>query len=361
MAELYGKIWTKRELLSCIGDPTQICGITPSVLDNGKAEGVKACHIRTGGGLDLTLLPGRGMDIPSAYYRGVPLHFSSPTGITSPAYYEEPGARWLRSFFGGLLTTCGLTYFGAPGVDQGEELGLHGRVSNAAAEDLAVTQGWEKDEYLLSVRGTVKEASAMQENMAMTRTISTALGRKGFTLNDYVENRGFEAQPFMLLYHCNYGFPLLGPNAEVLAPIRKTTPLSEQAAADDGVANCRTFPAPQEGWQEKVFAHELKADSQGNTFVALVNKEPESGSPLGIVMRYSKDVLPVLTEWKMARHGFYVVGLEPGTAPPVGRAKLREEGNLPMIDGLEAREVRIDYHILDSGEEIEAIRGESGI
>ncbi len=63
----------------------------------------------------------------------------------------------------------------------------------------------------------------------------------------------------------------------------------------------------------------------------------------------------------MARHGFYVVGIEPGTAPPVGRAKLREEGNLPMIDGLEAREVRIDYHILDSEEEIEAIRGESGI
>lgn len=360
MAELYGKTWTRRELMSYIGDPEQVCGITPSVLDNGKSEGVKACRINTGGGLDFTVLPGRGMDISSAFYRGVPLSFFSPTGVTSPAYYEEQGARWLRSFFGGLLTTCGLTYFGAPGVDQGVELGLHGRVSNAAAENLSIIQEWRGDEFYLSLSGTVREAAAMQENIAMTRTISTALGEKSFLLTDVVENRGFEPQPFMLLYHCNFGFPLLGPGAEMIAPIDQTTPLSDHAAADGGVEKCREFCEPRSDWQEKVFAHELKTDSKGNTFVALVNRETEAGFPLGLVMRFSKTILPVLTEWKMVKQGFYVVGLEPGTAPPKGRAALREEGKLPMIDGLETKKIEISYEILDTLEDIEKIRTEAG-
>jgi hypothetical protein len=41
-------------------------------------------------------------------------------------------------FFGGLLTTCGLTYFGDPGRDGDEELGLHGRYSAQSARSLRI-------------------------------------------------------------------------------------------------------------------------------------------------------------------------------------------------------------------------------
>ncbi len=42
MPKYLGKTWTKNELLKYIGDPLQIAGAIPSVLSDGKAEGVKA-------------------------------------------------------------------------------------------------------------------------------------------------------------------------------------------------------------------------------------------------------------------------------------------------------------------------------
>lgn len=125
----------------------------PCILQDGKAEGVKAARIDTGSGLSFTILPGRGMDIPDASYRGIPLHFFSGTGITAPTYYEEPGLGWLRSFFVSLLTTCGITYSGAPDEDQGQALGWHGRISNAGAENVCINQEWQDDEYVMTVQG----------------------------------------------------------------------------------------------------------------------------------------------------------------------------------------------------------------
>jgi len=101
MASYLGRNWKKEELLSLIGDPSQVAGATPFVLADGKAEGVKGVSVDTGGGLSFTVLPGRGMDIAEASFRGRALSFLSGTGITSPAYYDEPGDSWLRGFFAG--------------------------------------------------------------------------------------------------------------------------------------------------------------------------------------------------------------------------------------------------------------------
>ena len=37
------------------------------------------------------------------------------------------------------MTTCGLTYMGAPCTDAGDTLGLHGRISNTPACDVGVS------------------------------------------------------------------------------------------------------------------------------------------------------------------------------------------------------------------------------
>ena len=192
MATYMGRRWSRRELLSWVGSVEQLAGARRSRLEEGKADGVEAVDVTTGGGLRFTVLPGRGMDIAAAAYRDVPLSFLSGTGITSAAYYEEPSLGFLRGFYGGLLTTCGIANAGAPSVDGGEPFGLHGRVANAAAEDVAVTQSWEGDEYRIAVRGTMREAKAMFENLRLTRTVSTRLGRAGLTIRDTIENVGFE-------------------------------------------------------------------------------------------------------------------------------------------------------------------------
>ena len=352
MAFYNGKNRGRSEILSLVGHPHQVARARRSVLLGGKANGVEAIEVDTGGGVRFTVLPGRGMDIADASMGGFPLAFMSATGITSPAYYEEPGTRWTRSFFGGLLTTCGIANAGAPGPDEEEEFGLHGRVSNAGAEDVCVTHRWEGDEYLIEVSGMVRESAAMAENLVLGRTIQTSLGRRGFTLTDSIRNEGFEPQPLMMLYHCNFGWPLLSPEARIIAPLVATEARDEIAAAQEGEATALRFHEPRQGYQEKVYFHRLASDEEGRTFVSLVTPDRGDRRPLGIVMRYSTRELGYLTEWKMLRKGFYVVGLEPGTIVPVGRGALRKSGDLPVIGGQEGYRITIDYEFVDTEAEI---------
>jgi hypothetical protein len=354
MANYLGKSWTRE-----IGDPLQVTGAKPFAYTEGKARGVKGISVNTGSGLVFTVLPGRGMDIPDAYFHDKSLTFVSGTGITSPAYYEEPGLGWLRSFYVGLLTTCGITNSGAPGIDRGEPFGIHGRVANAEAENLCVDQGWEGDEFFIRLKGMIREAKAMFENLTLTRTYETKLGWKGLRLTDEIRNNGFEPEPLMMLYHFNFGFPLLGSGSHIVGPVVKTEPRDEEAKKDRGVEECLKFSEPVQGYQEKVFFHDLGTDSKGGTFIALLNKDVGDRSPLGIVMRFNKKQLPAFTEWKMPRKGFYVLGLEPGTAIPLGRGKLREMNNLPMIRGQENYSITIELEVLSTIEEMEFIEKEA--
>jgi len=361
MAEYLGRTWKKQELISMIGDPRQIAGVSRSTLDEGKAAGVQTLLVNTGGGLQFTVVPGRGMDIAGACFEGKALGFLSPTGITSPAYYEEPGLAWLRSFYAGLLTTCGITNAGAPSVDRGKPFGLHGRISNAAAEDVSVDQEWDGDEYRMTVKGRMREAEAMGENLVLTRSIQTELGAVSFTLQDEIENRGFEEQPLMMLYHINFGFPLLGPKAQVVGPIKEIIARDEEAQRDSGIEEALTFPEPIQGYQEKVFFLKLSADSEGNTFIALLNRDIGNGTPLGMVLRFNIKELPRLTEWKMPRKGFYVMGLEPGTITPIGRGVLRERNELPMLSGQAKYTIRIHFEVVVSAEEMDRVEEEASV
>ncbi|MCK4417277.1 MAG: DUF4432 family protein, partial [Candidatus Latescibacteria bacterium] len=77
MSKLYGKAFTKRELLRYIGDISQVGGVKRYWLGEGRAAGIEAVEFRTGSGLNFTVLPGRGMDISFAEYRGTPLCWRS--------------------------------------------------------------------------------------------------------------------------------------------------------------------------------------------------------------------------------------------------------------------------------------------
>ena len=59
------------------GNMKQIGGLKRYVLADGKASGVEAVDVETGGGLRFTVLPGRGMDISELRYCGVPIAYLS--------------------------------------------------------------------------------------------------------------------------------------------------------------------------------------------------------------------------------------------------------------------------------------------
>ncbi len=189
-----GRKWKRGELLARIGDPLQVAGARSSILTDGKADGVRAVEVTTGSGFNSPCFPAAAWTSPSRPTRARP-SASSRHRHHLPAYYEEPGLEWRRSFYAGMLTTCGIANSGAPSVDQGKAFGLHGRLANAAAENICVDQDWEGDEFVIRLKGTMREAEAMVENLSLTRTIETRLGAKGLRIHDTVRNRGFAPQP----------------------------------------------------------------------------------------------------------------------------------------------------------------------
>src|SRR5690349_12268545 len=116
MTRLYGRSWSRSELLERVGDVSQLGGARLVTFVEGPEAGVQAAEVRTGSGLNFTVLPGRGMDIGFAEYLGAPLCWRSPVGEVAAAFYEPSDYGWLRGFGGGLMVTCGLTTAGWPSV-----------------------------------------------------------------------------------------------------------------------------------------------------------------------------------------------------------------------------------------------------
>ncbi len=351
MATLFSKRLSQQEVRRRVGDPSQLGGVRESVLQGGRSAGVRALDISTGGGLTFTVLPDRCLDIGSASYEGASLCWHSPAGIVHPAYYEPAGEGWLWSFFGGLLTTCGLTQTGPPNQDAGEMLGEHGRIANAPAEEVRYGSSWQDDELSFWVEGSVREARLFGPNLRLHRRISAQLGGRTIQLDDEVTNLGFAPSPLMLLYHCNAGYPLLDEGAELVVGNGDVQPRDAQAQV--GLADWSRMPGPQPGWKEQVFYHTPKPRADGWCTAALINRQFDNGRGLGMALHWRQDRLPYLAQWKMVGEGAYVLGLEPTNCLVEGRHAEREAGRLQFIGPGEHRTFSLRFEVLPDTAAIE--------
>ena len=304
----------------------QIASIRRLVSDDGKGRGMRVLEINNGSGLAFTVYPDRGMDIGQTYYKGTPLAWVSRSGEVSPQFYDAQGFEWLRSWGGGLLTGCGLANVGGPNAAQGDSHGLHGRLSHIPAEEVNTAAEWSEDGvYTLSVRGRVRHSKVFGENLVLTRQITTVFGETSITVRDTVENQGFTAAPFMLLYHLNLGWPLVDKGTTLEAPKHEVTPQNERAAA--GLSKWPEVTEPLPNFAEQVFYHSLPKNRQGLASMRLVNQN------LGIAFRVTYRVaeLPYLIQWKMMGEGEYVVGLEPANCYPEGQEQVAKRGLLRTL------------------------------
>ncbi|MCA9427195.1 MAG: aldose 1-epimerase family protein, partial [Candidatus Omnitrophica bacterium] len=318
MANIFAKKYTREEIHTYTGSLRQIGGIARSQLSEGPGKGMEIATLRTGSGFDLTLLMDRGMDISTASYRGVPLNWSSPSGDAHPNRFDPHGLGWLRTFPGGLLVTCGLRQTGSPCEDEGEALGLHGRYTSLPAERICHTEGWEGDDYVMRLSGEMREAVIFGENLVLHREYRAILGEPRITLTDTVTNEGSSPSPHMILYHCNFGFPLLSPGTELSTPHAQIEPRNPDLEDPEGPLR---FTEPISGYQERVYYHLMETDAEGYVSVRLKNPSIDGG--LTFTLEYRHDQLPHFTQWKMMGKRDYVCGLEPGNARVEGRAKER--------------------------------------
>jgi hypothetical protein len=207
-ARLFGVECTEAELRRLVGSEAQVAGVRLVELADGRTRGMRAAEVYTGSGFRFQVLIDRGLDVGPAEDAGRPLAWVHPA-LGSPALHEPSGIGWLRTFGGGLVTTCGLTHFGAPDDEGPEGFGLHGRASHLPAEDISVRQEWRDGQFALEIEGSTRQGRLFGENLRLRRRISTHLGARSLTIDDHVVNEGFRPAPVAVLYHCNLGFPVV--------------------------------------------------------------------------------------------------------------------------------------------------------
>lgn len=354
MLRLFGKEWDKNELLRHIGNIHQVGGVKRICFEEGSGKGVSSAMFNTGAGLTFFALIDRCLDIPIAFYKGASLCWHSCTGLHRPEFFEPAGSGWLRTFFGGLMITCGLTGAGAPSEDEAGIHGLHGRATSLPAEDVSVWNTWIGDELEMGVCGTMRESAVFGDYLELRRQVIARLGVNSILIKDTVINQGYKPSPFMIIYHVNIGFPVLDDGAELLTASRRVIPRDKEA--EKGLKQFNTFDSPQPDYKEQVFFHELLEDNEGFCESALVNPSFNNGEGLGVHLRWKKAQLPYFTEWKQIGEGTYTVGMEPGNCYPLGRRTEREEGRLQILQPGEEHHIELKISVLENNEQIEALR-----
>lgn len=330
-----------------IGNPAQVGGIETSVLDNGTGRGARVAWINTGTGLRYKVVIDRAMDIFDAFYNQHSLAWLNHTGITPPEPFSDEGADWLRTFGGGLLTTCGLSHVGGPETDAFGDRGAHGKISNSPAEIESIIQ---PDPVMgkldMSITGRIKETKIFGPSLELKRTISSTLGQPTIRIHDEVINRGNTSVPHMLLYHFNFGWPLVDEGTDIV--------WKGAWEAREGGINDRIFregndfkkcPAPLEdhnGTGEAVASIDVTPDNSGLCTVGLHN----SRIGIALAMRFHKEQLPWFINWQHWGKGEYVTGLEPATNPLIGQAKARETNQLLFLAPGETRTYDLELEIL---------------
>lgn len=335
-------------LIRRCGDAYQLCGTRHYRLTDGRADGCRCIDVRTGSGLDFTVVCDRAMDISLASYRGVNLVFLAPDAEAHPAYYESFGNEWLRTFSAGLLTTLGPTHLGPACTDGGEALGLHGRLGAVPARRVADLSDAERG--TIELRGTLTDAAVLCHKLRIRRTIRASAEHPSLLLTDEVENFGAQDVPLCMLYHINFGYPLLSPEAELLVPDTRRTPLD--AAAGRGSPTHIAPPDVQN--VERNYDYTFPPGAE-RAVVGIWNGALCGG--LGVYIRFDPRQLPHLNEWVLEAPGDYVAALEPSTCLCKSRSELRRLGALPVLPAGARRTLQVEIGVLRGEAERRALFG----
>lgn len=318
-----------------IGHSSQISGVEEHRLVGGKGDGMRLLEVKNGLGLNFTISVDRAADISRLSFKGDNFGYFSPCGYVAPAYYDDKGIGFLKSFTAGFLTTCGLTAVGSPCNDDGQELPLHGTVNNTPAEHIYYVEDHEK----IVINATINQMGIFADKLMMYRKITCSKLSNQIVIEDSIENMGDNKTPLMILYHMNIGYPLLSEKAELKIPSSKITARNEHA--QNHIETWNKLLEPQANFEEQCYYH--KFDTEKGT-ARIFNPDIEKG----LSISFNTKSLDYFVQWKMLGEKDYVLGLEPGNCHPDGRDVMRRENTLKFIEPGE----KIVYKV-----EIEMIQG----
>ncbi len=331
-------------------------------LRGGLQEGVQVVEVNNGK-LCYAILPTRGMGIWKGQCGDISLGWDSPVkDPVNPAFInlqDRGGLGWLKGF-NEWFVRCGLNSMGAPGMDtvldnSGNEfdvpLTLHGNIANVPARAVSV----EVTDQAIIVKGEVDETMMLGPALRLNTEIHTEFGSGKMTIIDTVTNLGNNPQEHEMLYHINYGAPLLEKGSRMVAPFKQVAPRDPHSV--EGIDTFDEYGAPQIGFVEQAYKYEL-AGKHGSreTMTMLRNATGDKAS----LLRFTLKDFPCFTLWKntAGKADGYVTGLEPATSYPNSRRFEREKGRVITLAGGESRTTTLSIEALDTKKAIKAAEAE---
>ena len=152
----------------------------------------------------------------------------------------------------------------------------------------------------------------------------------------------------MLLYHFNFGFPLINKNPGIIIPHRNKEKFEGQEFLK--LANPGEWGIDHEGESKETFLFKPVADKNDQAFFLVSNdlENPE----LALLIKYSYSPLKNLIVWKYLYSGSYVLCIEPANCNIEGIKEEHKKGTLEYLEPFEKREINIEIKVLESKNEI---------
>lgn len=315
-----------------IGNTSQLYGVDEFRLSGGRADGMRMLCVRNGKGLEFWVSLDRCADVSRLSLKGDNFSFISACGYVSPQYYDNNGLGFLKSFTAGFCTTCGLVAVGSPCNDNGEELPLHGTISNTPCDSFGY---WINDDNI-HIKAIIRDAHIFSHKLVLEREYVVSLSENKYTMTDIVKNIGSTESPFEIMYHCNIGYPLLSENAQINIPSINVTARNEHS--ETGIDKWMIAEKPQSDYEEMCFYHKFSDLGEVSIYNPDISK--------GMKMTFDTKELKCFTQWKMMGEYDYVMGLEPGNCTPDGRDVMREKGMLEFIKPGECKKQSLTFEFI---------------
>lgn len=338
-----------KDELKYVGNIKQLIDVREVQLLEGKANGSKIIEVNNNSGLYFEVNTDRGFDIPFLRYKGINLGYISPCGISSSKYYDDKEYGFLKNFTVGFLTTCGLKSIGTPSLFKGKNYGLHGDYSNTPCDHYYYRIEEDQDGIFIDLNATVYDGQIFQDKLKLERNIKCYYKSSKIVINDTVTNESFNDAIHNILYHINFGYPLLSPESEIYLNSTEIEP--RNLRAKELIDSYAKFDEPESEFEEVCYYHTLKRNKNNQSVTGVYNPELS----MGVAIIIDCENLDYLVEWKMMQKRDYVLGLEPASNRIDGLNDLEERGLLKYLKPGESISYKIEVQIIEEYQEFDKI------
>ena len=301
-----------------------LCGAERLILAEGKGKGMSLIRMFNGV-FNLMVSVDRCLDIYRADYRGKNIAFISKNGMVN-ANLSSLELRFVHTFGGGLLYTCGLDNIGAPrdGFTQ------HGSISYIPAENVHIIYGTEYEKHYVEVSGDMKHTALFGSHLILRRSIRLYDNEPKIHIKDDIINQNDRIDQYMLLYHFNLGYPFINEHTTLqISDVLET--LIHQYESNRKYTDFRRLEKPNTHQNEEVFIHKMAMKKAQ----ILVDNTKEMAS-----LTYETTRLSHLVQWKSMIKGDYALGIEPATTD-LGNRQYTE------IEPFDHHEFKLEFGIIE--------------